>query len=74
MRQTGGAGEAHRDPALGAWGNRRKVDHVISDLFSVDLKTGRYAWLDTDGWIYRADGRRGALAWIRPVARLVGPT
>lgn len=32
-----------------AWGNRRKIDGEITDLFSVDLKTGRYAWLDTDG-------------------------
>ena len=31
------------------WGNRRKLDQVITDLFSVNLTSGRYAWMDTDG-------------------------
>lgn len=29
--------------------NRRTLDGVVTDLFSVDLETSRYAWLDTDG-------------------------
>lgn len=31
------------------WGSRRRDDGMIGDLFSVDRKTGAYAWLDSSG-------------------------
>jgi len=33
----------------GPLGSRRRDDGMIGDLFSVDRKTGAYAWLDSSG-------------------------